>query len=275
MVSTKWPLNKTALLTLDLECDYGTAIEDNAYEALGGVRELAALLERFDVPLSCFLQTEVLDVAPEAVAELERCDSTVEFHAHSHTHPRRDTADVPFEVDESVGRIRDRFGTSPVGFRFPDGWIDPSDYEVLGDHGVDFSSSVFPSLRPGRFNNLQQSRRPFYCRSSDVLELPFSVLSKYLPVPVSLSYLKLLGTPFSRLLYSTPPETIVFDFHMHDLVTPSTFDRLPFQYRAIYSRNKHMGFGILAEFISTLQALGYSFVPINEVYEEVIDEFRN
>lgn len=262
---------KRVFLTLDLECDYGTALYENTYEAAGATDELVSLLESFSVPVSCFLQTELLTERPGAVNTLFTADVPVEVHAHSHTHPNHEESDVAFEVSESVRRVRGEFGTPSIGFRFPDGSLNTTDYQTLADHQVAFSSSVFPSLRPGRFNNLDQPRRPFRHPASDIVELPFTVFSRYLPVPVALSYLKLLGAPFRQLVSARPPSNIVFDFHMHDLVVPAAYEDLSPAYRAIYTRNKRRGFEIMSTFISTLQDKGYSFEPISTLYQEVAD----
>jgi peptidoglycan/xylan/chitin deacetylase (PgdA/CDA1 family) len=267
-------IDKRVFLTLDLECDYGTALQNNSYQASQATDKLAELLESFDVPLTCFLQTEMVTEAPEAVDHLAAADVPVEFHPHSHTHPRHSASDVEFEVQESVKHVRDQFSTSPVGFRFPDGAIDDADYQVLAKHDVSFSSSVFPSLRPGRFNNLDQPRRPFRHQASGILELPFTVFSNYVPIPVALSYLKLFGAPFEWLTAKRPPSLIVFDFHMHDLVVPPAFDQLSAPYKLIYSRNKHRGFEILRDFITNLQAKGYTFEPISTLYTAVSDDLQ-
>lgn len=268
-IADELPPDNQVILTLDLECDYGTALEKNTYDAAEATDELMALLESFEVPLSCFLQTEMLTTNPAAVDAVMKADVPVEVHAHSHTHPNHAAADVSYQVTESVQRVRDAFETSPVGFRFPDGSISPADYQVLADNQIAFSSSVFPSFRPGRFNNLDRPRRPFQQRSSGVVELPFTVFSKYLPVPVALSYLKLIGAPFRKLVYEQPPSLIIFDFHMHDLVVPPAFDDLSPLYRGVYTRNKRRGFDIMSEFISTLQDKGYTFEPISTLYQEV------
>jgi len=272
-VDNQFTFDNRVFLTLDLECDYGTALEQNSYNAAKAIDNLVTLLESSEVPLSCFLQTELLTSHPDAVDTLVTADVPVEMHAHSHTHPNRRDADVSYEVTESVQRVRDAFGTSPLGFRFPDGSIDSADYQVLADNQIAFSSSVFPSFRPRRFNNLDQPRRPFRHRTSGVIELPFAVFSKYLPVPVALSYLKLIGTPFGKLVQARPPSIIVFDFHMHDLVVPPAFDDLSPFYRGVYTRNKRRGFEIMSEFISTLQDKGYTFEPISTLYQEVANAF--
>lgn len=265
-----WPVSSRAYLTLDFECDYGTALAANYYNAVRQSSQLAELLEAHDVPMSCFLQTEILDTCPESVDPFLTADVSIDFHAHSHTHPARGTADVEHEVAESVGRVRREFGTDPIGFRFPDGAAKPRDYKVLTEHNVTFSSSMFPSWRPGRFNHLTSSPTPHEVPDSGVVELPFTVYSDYLRVPVSLSYLKLFGTAYERLVMANPPDVIVFDLHMHDLVVPPTYSELSIPYQAVYARRKYEGMEILDRFIQQLRERGYTFGQMADLYLEVV-----
>jgi peptidoglycan/xylan/chitin deacetylase (PgdA/CDA1 family) len=269
-----YPHPNRVYLTLDFECDYGTALSANYYNAVQHASQLIDLLESHDVPVSCFLQTEILDTCPETVEPFLSTDVPVDFHAHSHTHPPRESADIAYEVAESIRRVRDEFETESVGFRFPDGAAKPSDYEVLAEHDVQFSSSVFPSWRPGRFNNLRGPRRPYEVPDLQVLELPFTVYGTFVRIPVSLSYLKLFGAAYERLLSATPPKTIVFDFHMHDLIVPPSYKELPLPYRVVYSRRKHNGFELLERFIRRLQEKGYTFGLMTDLFTEVLDDAR-
>ncbi len=260
-----WPFDGAVALTLDLECDYGTALETNTYEAARRTPKLRSLLETYDVPLTCFLQTELLEEAPEAVESLERASVPVEFHAHSHTHPHPDRADFAAELDESLERIDDRYANEVVGYRFPDGAIPSDGYELLAEREVDFSSSLFPTWRPGRFDNIDRPIFPHAPRP-DLVELPLTPFSSTVRVPVSLSYLKVLGRPYQWLTERRPPSVIVFDLHMHDLTTPSTIDSLPPQYRLLYERHRDRGYSILRSFIETLQRRGFRFVTMSELY---------
>ncbi|QLD88767.1 polysaccharide deacetylase family protein [Natronomonas salina] len=264
-----WPDEKRVYLTLDFECDYGTALSTNHFNTVEHSDQLAELLEERGTPMSCFLQTEILETCPKTITPFRDATVPVDFHAHSHTHPNREDADVETEVEESVHRIRENFETDPLGFRFPDGAVGSQDYEILADHDVAFSSSLFPSWRPGRFNNFRGSRNPQSISNRDIIEIPFTVYSDFLRIPVALSYLKLFGAAFERLVRSNPPDIIIFDFHMHDLVVPKTFEQLPLPYRAVYSRRKHDGFELLDRFICDLQDKGYEFGLIADLYREV------
>ncbi len=261
----EWPVDRTVILTLDLECDYGTAIQSNAYEAATHTPKLRRFLEKYDLPLSCFLQTEVLDQAPEAVEALEQASVPVDFHAHSHTHPHPERADFEYEIDASLERIMDRFSGNPVGYRFPDGAVPPDGYRLLADRELDFSASLFPSWRPGRFDNRDEPIVPHEPEPT-LIELPFTPFSSRVRVPISVSYLKVLGRPSQALIGRRPPNVIVFDMHMHDLVTPSTIQSLPRPYRLLYRRNRDQGFAILERFVDDLRTQGYRFATISEVF---------
>lgn len=265
---SEWGLDKTIVLSLDLECDYGTALRTNTYEAAMETPMLRSLLEEYDVPLTCFVQTELLEAAPGAVEPLERASVPVDFHAHSHTHPHPKRADFEYEIETSLDRVADRFSSDVVGYRFPDGAIPADGYRLLADRGVDFSSSLFPTWRPGRFDNSNQPVTP-HEPIPGLLELPITPFSSAIRIPVSLSYLKFLGRPYRELVSRRPPDVIVFDIHMHDLVTTSMLESLPLPYRAVYNRNREQGVAILRQLIEGLRRRGYRFARMTDLYAEL------
>lgn len=267
----RWPVDKTVFLTLDLECDYGTAIRPNHFESASRTRVLTDILEKHSVPLTCFLQTEVIEKAPAGIRTLENSDVDVEFHAHSHTHPSRTEADVQYEVSKSINLVESRFDTNPVGYRFPDGAAHESDYHILSEFGVPFNASLFPSWRPQRFDNRDAPLYPYRHVDSGVVELPFTVYSDRIRIPVALSYLKLLGRPFQWPVRHRPPSTIVFDLHMHDLVEPAAYEELPTPYQMIYSRNSERGADILDQLLCSLSEAGYSFSTMSDLYTQTVN----
>jgi|GEM_PF-734395 len=267
-----WPVDRQVYLTLDFECDYGTALSTNTYEAVTHVDDLVELVERLAVPLTVFVQTELLDERPETVTALRNAAVDVRFHPHSHTHrgrledPDADHERTVTEVETSTERYREFFDRDPVGYRFPDGNVRDRDYAVLADAGYEFDASVFPSWRPGRFDNTDELTVPSYRAEHDVVEIPFSVFHDRLRIPTALSYCRLLGRPYTELLLARPPSTIVFNVHMHDLVTPPSYADLSPFYRAVYARNPR-GLAILERVLGGLAARGYSFGTIDHVHD--------
>lgn len=264
----EWPADRRVYLTLDLECDFGTALSHNVYHAARQIDVLIDLLERHGVPLTVFLQTELFEEAPEAVARLRDATIPIEVHPHTHTHPPRSEAEPGKEIETSVEHVRERFDPDPLGFRFPDGATRPGDPERLRETDVDFDASLFPTRRPGRFDNADAPQYPFVHDGAEIVELPFTVLGERISVPVSLSYLKLLGRPFEWAVRSRPPSVIVFDLHMHDLVPTPAVDSLPPHYQLVYARNASRGPAILDGLLEALAAQGYTFGLMSELYEQ-------
>jgi peptidoglycan/xylan/chitin deacetylase (PgdA/CDA1 family) len=261
-----WPVTDETYLTLDLECDFGTALSENTFQAAAHTDRLVALLERLDVPLTVFVQTELLGADPGAVERLRDADVRTHFYPHSHTHQRRERTDVDFEVRESTERYRRFFGHDPAGYRFPDGAIRPVDYRTLAEHGYQFDASIFPTVRPGQFDNTEEPTTPSYYPDANIIEIPFTLYSDRIRVPTALSYCRVVGRPFSELLLRRPPPVMVFNVHMHDLKTPPAYRRLSPMYKAIYARNDGRGFQMLEAVIRRLRDAGMTFETLESVH---------
>lgn len=263
-----WPGEQRFYLTVDFECDYGTALSENHYGAVERVGELVAMLERHDVPLTAFVQTELLDERPTTVERLRDAGVDVEFHPHSHTHAPRSETTVAEEITRSTDRYREFFGRSPQGYRFPNGNVRPADYEVLADAGYEFDASLFPSWRPGHFDHSDEPTVPHRVPDADLYEVPFTVFGDRFRVPTALSYCRLVGRPMLALLARRPPSSVVFNIHMHDLFNPESYAELPPLYRAIYARNAD-GFGMLDTVLETFSGMDYEFEQFGTLVDEL------
>lgn len=260
--------DRLACITLDYETDYGDRI-GGACNILDSSRreidELAATLKELEVPMSAFIRTDMLEnhaCALEVVKQLA-CD----FHCHSHTHNTK-SFDSKFEISATKAAFEQHFHAAPVGYRAPQGVLYPGDIELLQEHGFKFSSSVFPSFRPGKFNNLKMPNAPFLY-DNGVVELPFAAVPA-LRYTISLSYLKLLGMMMNRLMFATLglPNVLVFDSHLHDyIVNAESFSRLPRKLRLAWGVNKHRGMGYFRRFVQLLKKKGYQFVTMTQLYE--------
>ncbi|PHQ40805.1 hypothetical protein Z052_18210 [Halorubrum sp. C191] len=262
----EWPSSPVIYLTVDYECDYGTALTENSYGALEETPWLASLIEELEIPLTCFVQTRVFDERPEQVEQLRSASSPVTFHPHSHSHRPRDETDIGNEISKATAAYEDFFGRSPVGYRFPNGNVRSTDYELLAENGYKFDASVFPSWRPGHFDNTNAPTRPQFFTDYDLLEIPFTVYSDRIRIPTALSYCRLLGRPFTELLARRPPPVVIFNIHMHDLVNPPAFNELSPLYRGIYSRNPD-GKSLLTRVLKRLQRRGYEFRQLDDLHE--------
>ena len=260
---------KVACVTLDYETDYGDRV--GAFNILRHHRDeidrLAGRFAELAVPVSAFIRTDLLTDEPGAL-EAVRSFAT-DFHCHSHTHATRgfDSAREIATTAETFARC---FGEPPVGYRAPQGVLNEGDPDLLKTHGFRFSSSVFPSYRPGKFNHLSMPTVPFLYQN-DLLELPLAVVPG-IRYTISLSYLKLLGLTANRLLYATfgLPDLLVFDCHLHDfIVCEESLSRLPAKVRIPWSVNKGSGVRYFERFVGLLRRRGYELLSITELADLV------
>jgi peptidoglycan/xylan/chitin deacetylase (PgdA/CDA1 family) len=261
---------KLACVTIDFETDYGDRV-GGAFNILHGCRpqihELASLYAELRVPVSAFVRTDLLTTHPACLDVLPAlaCD----LHCHSHTHNTR-SFDSPYEISATADAFRAAFGRDPVGYRAPQGVLHPGDVDLLNEQGFKFSSSVFPSYRPGKFNNLSMPNAPFVY-DNGLVELPFAVVPS-VRYTISLSYLKLLGYGANRLLYSTfgLPEVLVFDSHLHDyILSEESFRQLPKKLRLAWGINRHNGPAYFKRFVTMLKTRGYRFITMTDLYHRV------
>jgi peptidoglycan/xylan/chitin deacetylase (PgdA/CDA1 family) len=271
---------KTACLTLDVEHDYGSLLTKPAYKGLENIPLLVDFFNELDLPITCFIQGSLLETHGKDINYFSRLNA--EFEPHSYSHPGPNRMNFEWEIAKSKEAYHAFFGKEPLGYRSPDGYTNGNNYyKTLVRNGFKYDSSVFPSFRPDRYNNLKLPVNPYYLNDNQIIEFPFSVVSNHVRVPISMGYLKLFGRTFFKLLEVLPlPNLIIFDFHLHDLSYLSSFNEIDFQnslpayqkilYKRIYKSKGDQGFPVLNKFIETLQKTGYTFLKVEDVFRGII-----
>jgi peptidoglycan/xylan/chitin deacetylase (PgdA/CDA1 family) len=265
---------KIACLTLDLEQDYGDILAQPSYEGIKHTRELVSYFQEKNIPLTCFVQGSLLETHPDQIEQWCKLDADFELHSYSHQSPKE--RHIEAEVERGKKAYLNFFNREPLGYRAPLGVISEADYELLARHGFKFDSSIFPSFRPGAFNNLRMPTVPYFLPSSGIAEFPITVFSSFIRIPISLSYVKLLGKPYFYLLRSIKlPDLIIFCFHLHDLYTLSSSKNIPFKkfsplyrtvFRRIYTGRSNNGIGLLQNFVNLFSNKGYRFLKLIDIY---------
>lgn len=251
-----------AAFTIDVEMDYGArtgmlrALDDSE-----GIRRLADVLAAAAAPASAFVVTSLLRSHP---ATIERLHGWVaEFHSHSHTHALG-TVDDETELGASLTALRALNGGA-VGYRSPQGRSSEGEIAAARRLGNAFSSTVFPTVRPGVFNHLDKPLTPFL-HANGLLELPFAVV-RGVRLVVSISYLKLVGWPVFRCLerlFGLPP-VVVIDSHPHDTFATPALEALPPLPRLAWRVCRSQGIAYAQRLLGLLRRRGYEFVTIGEL----------
>lgn len=252
-----------ACITLDLEDDWSIPGEDDpTFENLD---RYVALVDDLEVPLSVFAVGKTIERRPAVVDRL-RSELDAEFHLHSYRHDMTKSYDFRAELRRGVDAFERHFGTTPVGYRAPQGNVEPDELVALERAGFEFDASVFPSYRPGVYNNLRAPLTPYVPDGvEELIEIPFAAVP-WLRIPIAQNYLKLLGDPYLALLKRGPlPDVLVYDSHLQDFWPTAFHENLPTVKRLLWKRNIDRSVELFEQFVGILRQRGYEFGKISEV----------
>jgi peptidoglycan/xylan/chitin deacetylase (PgdA/CDA1 family) len=262
--STQTNQPKYLCLTLDLEKDYGRI---NTYYSFKNIKPLLELLKKYKQKLTVFVTGEILDKQPNTIDLFKNYPCEFELHSYSHMAKSQiSTLNKKQEIISAQKIYLSFFQKHSIGYRAPQGIISEQELEWLKNNYFKYSSSLFPSWRPGLFNNVRQKTIP-HLKNCGILEIPFSVVPK-LRIPIALSYQQLLGLPLYKIWYYLFgfPNTIVYDFHLYNLDKTPGRKELPLYLQLAYLRNTKNGFKILEKFIKFLQKKSYQSIFMSEIY---------
>ena len=254
-----------ACVTLDLENDW--YFDEPGYDHLTFeyIEEFIDLIDELGIPLSVFVVGRTLERFPEVIDQLD-AELDVEFHLHSYGHDTSKSYDFGEEVRRGKQAFASHFGSDPIGYRAPQGNIEPGEFTVLEREGFRFDSSVFPSYRPGVYRNLDKPLQPYRpTEVEELLEIPIAA-TPYTRVPICQSYVKLFGRPYRHYLRKAPlPTPLVFNIHLQDLFRTDSHDKLGQPKRFIMKRNLNRSIDMFDETIALLREREYSFGRMTDI----------
>lgn len=257
-------MNKKLCITLDLEPDYGGQAP-TSYECwdIEKLDNFFAVLKKHKVKLTVFIVGHTLEEKHPLIQKF--VDLNCEFALHSYAHLKNDPDSIN-EIRKGKIIFKRYFGKEPTGYRAPWGLISKKGLVNLSKEGFQYDSSIFPSFLPN-IKNFFSPREPHYIKGLSLLEIPFATL-RFIRLTISLSWIKLLGWPLFRFFLIFPkPHVLVFDSHMHDLITPQKkFTQLSSIWQKIYRRNKNEGIKLFERFIEYTEKKGYEMIFMKDVY---------
>jgi len=269
--------NRIACITLDLEQDYGDlgyCFNHPTYLGFSILPNIIEFFEKENLPMTCFVQGSILVDYPETIDKFTGLD--VEFEVHSFSHPTPKAINHTSEIQRGKESYRNFFGKNPLGYRSPCGFISEEMFSQLFKQGFQFDSSVIPSIRPGVYHALTSPVMPYWI-NPPLMEFPVAVASPILRSPISLSYQKLLGSPYHLLLQLISlPQVLIFNFHLHDLVVLPSWKQIPSNpllkpiMRRMWGRGD--GMRVLGDFVNMLRHKSYKFSKmeqLNALFREV------
>jgi peptidoglycan/xylan/chitin deacetylase (PgdA/CDA1 family) len=266
-------LAKIACLSIDMELDlYCPDKRIRLLEEGTRLATFCSLLQRHNVPLTCFVVMQHATRYADALARLASATQT-EFAVHSYSHDQ----DCPATVDEvrrSWDAYCDIWNLEPRGYRSPNCLIDTEGLRNLADRGFLYDSSVTPSVRIDKYgyNNWHLPTEPFWFTSRErrILELPVGCFGG-VRLPLALSYMKLLGLRAMRAASTclSLPEVAVIYFHPHDLYINEISHHIHGWKKFAHLRNARNGFRMLEGVIAMLKERGYQFTLMERAAEQM------
>jgi peptidoglycan/xylan/chitin deacetylase (PgdA/CDA1 family) len=260
---------RMACLTLDVEADF----EDpdgriRLFEDEALLDQYVGLIERTEAKVTAFLVTSMLDRYGDRYQRLgERIP--VEFEIHSHAHDLQDPCSRA-DIEAAMSAFRGFAGRDPIGYRAPVGKLTREGLDTLLDRGFRYDSSIYPSVRPGKWghNNLHLSVAPFRITRGErsIIEVPFATLSGA-RLDFSLSYVKVLGwRAYELLMKAFPlPDHVAVLTHPYDHYV----DRLPYRLAGyegrLLRRNASAAFELLEKMLRFLRAKGYELAFLSDL----------
>jgi hypothetical protein len=191
---------------------------------------LPRALDFFDaegVRATLFVIAGALEVPARRARLREAVSRGHEVASHSLTHrslPLLSSAEKRREILESRSRIADALGVPVHGFRAPNFAIDRESFELIGEAGYAYDSSLH-SGEIGIFGPVADGPHPLL--GGSLLELP---MPRSAPLPFHPSYSLVLGTRYFRAGLGRAARSgapLVMLFHLTDLADPLASSDLP------------------------------------------------
>ena len=265
-------MDRIACFSLDLEADYAGMTGCDYYESLECTEAFEQMVSVYGIKLTTFVAGTILDVNFPIVKRLQSLGSR--FETHSYSHPLKELPSAKIEnIRNGIDAYVRYFGERPSGYRAPQGIISMDEVKFLSEQGLLYSSSIFPSYLPGRYNNLHFPTHPFIYEETCLLEIPFSVIP-FIRLPVTASHVNLFGSRLSILLMRLfgCPRLLNICMHLYDFCDVSAYRMLPLKERIGYfrqriARDKTKSFEALVRF---LKSRGYRFAYLRDIASEIV-----
>lgn len=234
------------------------------------------MMERFSkiirengVKITGFLVTSLIESYGSTLKTLNQ-HFPIEFGVHSHDHDTNNACSKD-QVRLSVNAFKAFWGSSPSGYRAPNGLMNQEGIHHLMDYKFQYDSSIFPSIRLDEYaySHLHFPVEPFQFVRGDesLMEIPLACLQR-IRLVFSLSHVKLLGWKiYQGLMAFFPlPEVVIFNLHPYDFYIPLISKYIKGWKKIAHLRNANNSFDMFHQILKALKNNGYEFMLMSELH---------
>jgi peptidoglycan/xylan/chitin deacetylase (PgdA/CDA1 family) len=257
-----------ALLSIDLETDYGSGLD----EALSQTDRLLAFLDRLDLPLTAFVEGQFFERRKPLCRMLLDAGVDVQLHCYDHG----DAGDTPASLRRGALAFEDFCGRPPDGYRAHTYHLTHALYETLLERGFRWDSSLMRGFGQGSNRNRMLRAGDYLVLDGRLVEFPIATWQGT-PFPLNHSYRLLIKQPAEALLWALAGcgSLVAYNVHMTDLVRCGSLPHSPIRwlprllFRYMWATQGRDTFGALEAFAVRLRTAGYEFLTTQGLYQRV------
>jgi peptidoglycan/xylan/chitin deacetylase (PgdA/CDA1 family) len=261
----------TALLSMDVETDYGTGRRD----ALDQLARFLDVVGELAVPLTAFVEGQLFERQPQTCALLAARGVDVQLHVYDHA----TSGDSPASLRQGVDAFTAFMGRPPDGYRAHSCRLTPELFEALADFGFKWDSSVMRAYALGHNGHACFRQGDYFVLGEGLFEFPVGRW-RGLNLPLNHPYSLLAGRAGGQILrrFCGPADRLVaYNIHMTDLLRVPALDQAP--YGALFrllQRWMWLGqngdtFAFFRRMYAYLRDRGFSFETTNGCYERLTE----
>jgi Polysaccharide deacetylase len=263
-------MKKTVCLTIDVEPDFGGLLIKDNYFGMKDLSKLERIVRKYNLKLTAFLTGKTLEDNPDILKHLKSMKCEIEQHSYSHQIGHDSKVK---DIEKGIETHERIVGSSPIGYRAPQGIITQKEALFLESKGIKYDSSIFPTFFPGRYNRLNFPVLPYMIKGSNLVEIPFAVIPK-IRIPIGLSYIQLLGLNTFKFLFKLLglPQLLVCDFHTYEFGKLPSYNELPTLAKVGYYRAQHLykdPADVFENFVKYILSQEYESKYMVDVYKEI------
>lgn len=259
---------RTALLSIDLETDYGTGLD----EALAQTGRLLDLLARLGLPLTAFVEGQFFERRKPLCRMLLDAGVDVQLHCYDHADP----GDTPASLRRGASALEDVTGRPAAGYRAHTYRLTRELYDTLLALDFRWDSSLLRAYGQNANRHPRVLDGDYFVLDGRLFEFPLATWGA-VPLAFSHAYRLLLGAPLERLLWAlagTGP-LAAYNMHMTDLVRSGSLRHAKRRrlsrllHRRMWALRGPDTFGSLEAITRRLRRAGYEFLSTHALYERV------
>ncbi len=261
--------SRVALLSMDLETDYGTGRSD----ALDQLAWFLDVLDELELPLTVFVEGQLFERRPHLCALLAGRGVDVQLHVYDHA----TTGDSPDSLRRGVEAFAAFMGRPPDGYRAHTCRLTPELFDALVTLGFKWDSSLMRAYALGHNGHPSFERGDYFTMGDGLVEFPVGRW-RGVNLPLNHPYTLLTGRAGSQMLRRVcgPADHLVaYNIHMTDLLRVPALDEAP--YGALFrwlQRWMWLGHGrdtvaFFRQMMGDLRARGFTFETTNGLYRRL------